>query len=100
MGDKIECNYEEMTNIMRLFNSEAESMNQLFTQTRQKVEGLHGVGWIGRGSEAFFAEMQGVILPSMGRLVKALHDGAQATKRINETFQAAEEEGKSIFKAQ
>jgi len=100
MGEKIEANYEELSNIQRLFTSEAESINQLYTQTRQKVDHLHGAGWIGRGSEAFFAEMQSVVLPSMGRLVKALHDGAQATQRIMQTFQSAEEEAKSIFTAQ
>lgn len=100
MGEKIEVNYEELANIQRLFSSEAEAVNQLFTQTRQKVEQLHGAGWIGRGSETWFAEMQSRVLPSMNRLVKALHDGAQAVQRISQTYKAAEEEAKSIFTAQ
>lgn len=103
MGDKIEVNYEELGNIQKLFNSEAESINQLNQQTRQKVAALIGAGqsanWVGRGSEAFAAEMEGQMLPSLGRLVKALQDASQATQRIIQTYQGAEEEAKTIFTA-
>lgn len=99
MGDKIDVNYEELANIVKLFSSEMESINQLFNLTRQKVDQLHGANWIGRGSDQFFAEMQQTVLPSMARLVRALGEGASTTQRIAQTYQAAEEEAKSIFTA-
>jgi WXG100 family type VII secretion target len=100
MGDKIEANYEELQTILRRFQSEAEAVNQLLSQTRQKVEALHGSGWIGRGSEAFFAEMNGRVLPSMGRLYRALMEAGNAVNRVSQIFKAAEEEAKSYFTAQ
>jgi len=100
MGDKIEANYEELKALQSKFSSESEAINQLLSQTRQKVEALHGVGWIGRGADTFFAEMNGRILPSMGKLVRALQEAASAVNRIATIFSNSEQECKSYFTAQ
>jgi WXG100 family type VII secretion target len=97
----IEVNYDELTNIQKLFNNESQGISQLYQETKSKVDALAGqgqsAGWIGRGSEAFSGEMYGVVLPSMQRLTQALIEASSATTRISQTFRSAEEEAKSLF---
>jgi len=104
MAEKIEVNYDELSNIQKLFNTESQGIGQLYQETKRKVDALSGqgqsAGWIGRGSEAFFAEMQNNILPSMQRLTQALLEASSATGRISQIFRSSEEEAKSLFKAQ
>ena len=58
MSDKIEVDYQALEGIARQFSTEAEAIGQILSETSSKVAALHGSGWIGRGSEAFFAEME------------------------------------------
>ena len=99
MGEKIEANYDELRTISQKFKAEEGEISQLLNTTRNKVEGLHGSGWIGRGSDTFFNEMNSLILPSLGRLANALMDASEATDKIIQQFQSAEEESRSYFKA-
>jgi WXG100 family type VII secretion target len=99
MAEKSEVNYEQLENMVKRFRTEADAVNQLLTQTRSRVEGLHGTGWIGRGSEQFFGEMEQTILPAMGRLVQALHTASNAADSIAKIYHSAEDQGQGIFKA-
>jgi WXG100 family type VII secretion target len=55
--------------------------------------------WIGRGSEAFFSEMDGEVLPAVVRLQQALQQANQVSKEIVQTMQQADEEASSPFKS-
>lgn len=98
MAEKSEVNYEQLENIVKRFRSEADAVNQLLTQTRGRVDGLHGNGWVGRGSDQFFGEMEQRVLPSMGRLVHALQAAASAADNIVKIYHNAEDQGQSVFK--
>jgi len=97
MADRIDVDYDEMNRIAKSYSNEADSIAQLIVQTRSKVAGLHGNGWIGQGSEAFFAEMENMVLPSMDRLQKALTETSLRTLDVVKTFQNAEDEARSLF---
>lgn len=99
MAEKSEVNYEQMGNIVKRFQTEADGVNQLLGQVRSRVEGLHGNGWIGRGSDQFFSEMEQLILPSLTRLVNALHAAGSAADNISKIYKNAEEQGKGAFKS-
>lgn len=99
MAEKSEVNYEQLENIVKRFRTEADAVNQLMTQTKGRVEGLHGNGWIGRGSEQFFGEMEQRVLPAMGRLVAALHAAAGAADNIVKIYRNAEDQGQGVFKS-
>jgi len=99
MAEKSEVNYEQMENIIKRFRSEADAVNQLIGQTRGRVEGLHGNGWVGRGSDQFFSEMEQSVLPAMGRLVAALHAAAGAADNIVKIYHNAEDQGQGVFKS-
>lgn len=99
MAEKSEVNYEQMDNIVKRFRSEADAVNQLLNQTRSRVEGLHGNGWIGRGSDQFFGEMEQLVLPSLSRLVQALQAAAGAADNITKIYHNAEDQGQGVFKS-
>lgn len=98
MAEKSEVNYEQMANISKKFKSEADGINQLLNQTRSRVEGLHGNGWVGRGSDQFFQEMEQLVLPAMNRLVEALHLAGAAADNMIKIYRNAEDQGQSVFK--
>ena len=99
MGDKTELDYEKMQSISKRFQSEADALNQMLSQTKGKVDALHGTGWIGRGSDQFFNETQQLILPSLARLVQALQKASTEVDAIAREFRNAEEEGQGVFKS-
>jgi WXG100 family type VII secretion target len=99
MAERVECNYDEMQAIAKQLETEAEAINQVLTQTQGKAEGLHGDGWIGRGADQFFSEMQDLILPALTRLVSSLQQAATATTQISNIFKEAEEEAQNSFKS-
>lgn len=100
MGDKIEADYQVLQQIASKFRSESAEVTQLASQTRQKADQLIATGWKGRGADTFAAEMNGRILPALGKLVKALNEAGAASSRISQTFRNAEEECKSYMTAQ
>ena len=97
MADKTEVNYDQLQMFMKAFDAEAEDILALTKQTSSKVEDLHGDKWVGRGSDKFFSEMQGEVLPAMNRLVGALQQASQITREIAEIFNQAEEETQGFF---
>jgi WXG100 family type VII secretion target len=99
MSDKTELNYEQMQGIVKKLQGEAEAINQLLSQTKSGVENLHGNGWVGRGSEQFFQEMESLVLPAMGRLVGALHAAANAADQVVNIYRQAEDEAQGMFKS-
>ncbi len=99
MAEKTEINYEQMQAIGKKFQAEADAINQALNQTKGRVEGLHGTGWVGRGSDQFFQEMEGLMLPSMGRLIQALQAAAGAIDQILSIYRQAEDNCQGMFKS-
>ncbi|PKO13950.1 MAG: hypothetical protein CVU39_16345 [Chloroflexi bacterium HGW-Chloroflexi-10] len=99
MAEKTELNYEQMQTMVKKFQSEADAINQLLNQTKSRAESLHGTGWVGRGSDQFFGEMEQLVIPAMGRLVQALHAAGGAADNIMKIYRNAEEQGQNIFKS-
>ena len=54
--------------------------------------------WVGLGSDAFFEEMQGEVLPAVQRLQEALEQAGMVTGEIVSIFQQADEEASSPFR--
>lgn len=99
MADKTEVNYEQLANIIKRLQAEADAITQLHTQTKSRVDSLHNNGWIGRGSDQFFTEMEQLILPAVTRLAGALQIAAQKASEISKIYRNAEEQGQGVFKA-
>jgi WXG100 family type VII secretion target len=90
-------NYDDMTNIVGKFKSEAQEIDSLLKQSKSKVESLHNNQWVGQGSEKFFGEMEQSVLPALGRLVGALGHAADVAQKIADTIRRFDDETKSFF---
>lgn len=99
MADKTQVDYDQLLTFIKAFEAESEEYQALTKETSSKVEELHGGGWVGRGSDAFFNEMHNEILPAMNRLTQALQQAGQITREIAEIFNNAEEESQSFFRS-
>ena len=73
-------------------------MAQMQQSVQQAYQELHGGGWIGRGSEAFFREMEGEVMPAVRRLIEALAQANQVTNQISKLFHQADQEASSPFR--
>ena len=97
-GGKIQANYDELTSIANQFAQEAASIEQLLNKVQSLVGDLQNGGWIGRGANSFFSEMNDEVFPAVGRLVHALEDAGNATKQIGNIVSQAEHEASTLFK--
>ena len=68
MTDVIRVDYEALQQVADKFGYEAEAIQALLTAVRGSMNPLEGGGWIGKGSDAFFGEMNSDILPAVQRL--------------------------------
>ena len=90
-------NYDDMSNIVKMFRSEAQDIDGLLKQTKGKVESLHNNQWVGQGADKFFGEMEQSVLPAVGRLVGALGHAGDIAQKIADTIRQFDEETKSFF---
>jgi WXG100 family type VII secretion target len=99
MGDKTALDFQQLEQIAKKFQQEADELNQQLNNSKGQVENLHGSGWVGRGSDKFFEEMEQQVLPAMGRLVNAMHMTANILNNIMNVYRQAQEEASNPFKA-
>ena len=99
MADEIRASYDELEQVASKFANQAQVIQQMTQKVRGSYDKLEDGGWIGRGSEAFFAEMRDKIFPACQRLQGALEDACAATKDIARTFKQAEQEASAPFRS-
>jgi WXG100 family type VII secretion target len=97
MADTTQLDYDQMQNIIKMFQSEQQEIMNLLKQTDSKVESLHGSEWIGKGADQFFNEMKTDVLPAVQRLAEALGAAGEAAQKIVEIFSSADEETRGYF---
>lgn len=97
MGRTVKLNYDELGGLVQKWRSEQQEIDGLLKQTKSQVEQLHNNQWVGLGADKFFNEMESKVLPSLGKLVQALGQGADATYKITETIRQHDEETKGFF---
>jgi WXG100 family type VII secretion target len=86
-----------MQGIIKALQTEEEDIRALLQQTKSKVEALHGNQWVGQGADQFFNEMEGTVLPSMGKMVYALDVAGRVAQQIINIIHSADEETKGFF---
>lgn len=94
----IQTDYDRLVEVARGFGRNAETVAALHKQVQRSVQALRQGGWDGRGATAFFAEMNGEIVPALDRLNGALHEAQAVTVKIKAVLQAAEEEAARPFR--
>ena len=98
MADEIRADYDKLGQVASRFDNQAHVIQETLQKVRNAMEKLEHGGWIGRGADAFFHEMHGLVLPAVQRLGNALETGSHVTKEIVQHVQHAEEEASSPFR--
>ena len=97
--DEIKADYDRLEQLASRFTNQSQAIQQMLQSVRGSMDPLESGGWVGRGSDAFFSEMNGEVLPASERLQQALEEASRVTKHIIQTVKQAEEEASSAFKA-
>jgi WXG100 family type VII secretion target len=97
--DVIQANYEQLREVARRFQAQAESCAELRKTIDHAFDSLHSGGWIGKGSQAFFSEMNSDLLPALDRLHNAMTQGEAVVQEAIKILRAAEEEAGRLFQA-
>ncbi len=97
MKSVIRCNYDELEKLAGTFDMQAEQTQRLIQQVKSCVEALQCGGWDGMGAYAFYNEMDCDIFPALGKLVNALQESGDLTRKISTSFRQKEEEAGHVF---
>ncbi len=97
MVDKIAADYQALNKIASQFAQQASEVQKMHQRVNSHVNNLKNGGWIGRGSDAFYREMQDLVLPGVQRLRQVLEEASRATKQVSSDMSQAEEEASSPF---
>ncbi len=91
-ADITQVDYEALEEINGRFRYQAEDIFVLLRRLRQKMYDLQNSGWIGRGSQAFYAEMEYDVLPAVQKLAESLDEAGMTVEKLMDLFELAEAE--------
>ncbi|MER2513743.1 MAG: WXG100 family type VII secretion target, partial [Nitrosomonas ureae] len=94
----IQADYDRLAEVARQFGRNAEAASTLQGQAQRSAQALRAGGWEGRGSAAFFAEMDDEIAPALQRLTSALRQAQDVSGQIGHLMRQAEEEAAEPFR--
>lgn len=98
MADEIRADYDQLDQVASRFANQSQAIQQMLQKVKSSMDKLEG-NWVGLGSEAFFQEMQSLVLPASQRFQNALQEASQVTRRISQTVKTAEEDASSPFRS-
>lgn len=95
----VTAEYEGLEDVASRFERLLQEVEELSQSVTGTMEPLRQDGWIGRGSDAFFDEMESTVLPAVQRLADAFDQGSRVTRAVAAIFRQAEEEASSPFRS-
>ena len=87
---KIDVNYEQMSQIGGKFSQQQAELKTMLENIRAQVEDLRAGGWLGDTANAFYQEMDNLLLPALERLHKSMDMANVTVDRISSDFKKAE----------
>lgn len=96
--DKVRADYEQLTQIAQAFGQLAEALQQTLGRLEKDKGVLEGGKWKGKGSAAFYREMNQTMLPAMKRLAAAMNSAANTTTKISRIMKQAEGDAARLFR--
>jgi WXG100 family type VII secretion target len=97
MADQITVNYEVLTQIQTKFTQLASDVEDTGRGIGEKALALGEDGWQGRGSDAFYSEMNDSVAPGIRKLKEALGQAAEVVGKISQTYIEADESARNGF---
>lgn len=99
-GDVIQAKYEDLDGIARRLVQESQAVTAVRSRITRSAKALEQGGWIGRGSTAFFSEMNSVVFPALQRLIQTLEEARAVTVQASAIMRTAEEDAARLFKGE
>lgn len=99
MANKVQAKYDELDQLAGRLADGSVRVNDMITKLRGQLSVLQGGGWVGRGSDSFFNEMEDLMLPAMQKLEEALETASKTMRQAADRFKSAEQEASSRFRA-
>jgi len=99
MPARLRIVYNETLAAANHLASESHEIRQMYNQLKNQTEQLHGHGFRGLTSEAWFKQMEDTLLPKTNQLADILEQSSEMLKRLNSLFQQADQEVGGLFKA-
>jgi len=96
MSKIVRVNYDELQAILKKLNGEAEDVAVLHSTTIQRVNALRKE-WVGEAADRFFNEMDGQLIPALGRLTNALIFTQDVLSRIMRIIYENDAENAAFF---
>ncbi len=93
---RVRAEYDELAQIAKMFSKQSETTQTSSKRLSQQVEVLRSGHWVGRGADAFYQEMEG-LLPAVRRLVEALAMADRVTKSIIQIMEESDEDASRLI---
>lgn len=90
--------YDVLAQIAQVFGQQAAQTKASIQRIQREIGTLQGGDWIGTGANAFYREMNDLVLPSLKRLNAALETAAGTVRKISQLVKQAEEEAARLFR--
>src|SRR5262245_10694604 len=97
-ASKIRTDYEQLTSMAQAFGQQAESTRSVASALLSTMQTLQGGDWVGKGADAFYAEMTAAVIPAMNRVVAAMNEAASTTAKISQVMKQAEDDSAALFR--
>lgn len=95
---RIRVDHDKLLEIYRGFARNATDFGHMQRKIQRQMDTLRGGDWIGKGANAFYAEMDGDILPALKRLVAAMQAADRTTRQIIQIMLDAENDAAALFR--
>lgn len=97
MPDRVRADYDELSNIAARFASQSEAVTEIEHRLLDQISALQGGGWLGQGANAFYEELEGLVLPAVRKLCESLEETGTIIGEVARTLQDAEGEAAALF---
>jgi WXG100 family type VII secretion target len=91
-NSQIRADHDQLAQIAQRWTIQADAVQNSTQNVRQRLEKLKGGDWYGDSASRFYGEMDSAIMPALLRLIHALRQAAELTRRISDEMKRAEEE--------
>lgn len=92
MAEEIVVNFERLTTVSSNMQQQADQVQQLINALNPKIEDLRAGGWIGNGANAFYQEIDNLVMPTLVALKKALEETQDTFTQMATDFNNADDE--------
>ena len=95
----VRADYAELARMAACFAQQAEQSRRMLQRVRSEQATLQGGDWLGKGAQAFYAEMNGQVVPTLNRLVRAMEEAQRVTLQVSRLLKEAEDEAARCLRA-